>query len=86
VRVRDGQVLLTDGPAAELREQIGGYTIIDCPDLDDALTWALAMPAAQGLFGRGPPDRRYRGRTLRPDPPRSARRRGSPRPCGRSAG
>ena len=47
VRVRDGQVLLTDGPAAELREQVGGYTIIDCPDLDDALKWAAAMPAAR---------------------------------------
>ena len=47
VRVRDGQPLLTDGPAAELREQVGGYTIIDCPDLDDALKWAAAMPAAR---------------------------------------
>ena len=47
VRVRDGQVLLTDGPAAELREQVGGYMIIDCPDLDDALKWAAAMPAAR---------------------------------------
>ncbi len=47
VRVRDGQTLLTDGPAAELREQIGGYTIIDCPGLDEALTWAAAMPAAR---------------------------------------
>ena len=47
VRVRDGQPLLTDGPAAELREQVGGYAIIDCPDLDDALKWAVAMPAAR---------------------------------------
>jgi hypothetical protein len=47
VRVRDGQTLLTDGPAAELREQVGGYSIIDCPDLDDALKWAAAMPAAR---------------------------------------
>ena len=47
VRVRDGQPLLTDGPAAELREQVGGYAIIDCPDLDDALKWAAAMPAAR---------------------------------------
>jgi len=34
-------------PAAELREQVGGYTIIDCPDLDDALKWAAAIPAAR---------------------------------------
>ena len=47
VRVRDAQPLLTDGPAAELREQVGGYAIIDCPDLDDALKWAAAMPAAR---------------------------------------
>src|ERR1035441_575573 len=47
VRVRDGVTVLTDGPAAELREQVGGYTIIDCPDLDDALKWAAAMPAAR---------------------------------------
>ncbi|HEY1003905.1 MAG TPA: YciI family protein [Streptosporangiaceae bacterium] len=46
VRVRDGQPLLTDGPAAELREQVGGYAIIYCADLDDALKWAVAMPAA----------------------------------------
>ena len=46
VWVRDGQPLLTDGPAAE-PEQVGGYAIIDCPDLDDALKWAAAMPAAR---------------------------------------
>jgi hypothetical protein len=46
VRVRDGETLLTDGPAAELREQVGGYTIIDCASLDDALKWAALIPAA----------------------------------------
>ena len=46
VRVRDGETILTDGPAAELREQVGGYTIIDCPSLDDALKWAALIPAA----------------------------------------
>jgi hypothetical protein len=46
VRVRDGRVLITDGPAAELKEQVGGYTIIDCADLDEALTWAAKIPAA----------------------------------------
>ena len=40
-------LLLTDRPAAELRERVGGYTIIDCPDLDDALKWAAATPAAR---------------------------------------
>jgi hypothetical protein len=46
VRVRDGQTLLTDGPAAELKEQFGGYTLVECEDLDEALTWAARMPAA----------------------------------------
>ena len=49
LRVRDGETLLTDGPYAELKEQIGGYYMIDCPDLDDALRWARMIPAA--LFG-----------------------------------
>jgi hypothetical protein len=47
VRVRDGETILTDGPAAELREQVGGYTIIDCADLDEALKWAAMIPAAR---------------------------------------
>ena len=46
VRVRDGQTLLTDGPAAEIKEQLGGYTIVECADLDEALKWAAAIPAA----------------------------------------
>jgi hypothetical protein len=48
VRVRDGQTMLTDGPAAELKEQFGGYTLVECDDLDEALTWAARMPAASG--------------------------------------
>jgi hypothetical protein len=46
VRVRDGETLLTDGPAAELKEQVGGYTLVECADLDDAIKWAALMPAA----------------------------------------
>jgi len=46
VRVRDGQTILTDGPAAELREQFGGYTLVECADLDEALRWAATIPAA----------------------------------------
>jgi hypothetical protein len=46
VRVRDGQTLVTDGPAAELREQVGGYTLVDCANLDEALQWAATMPTA----------------------------------------
>lgn len=47
VRVRDQETLLTDGPAAELKEQIGGYAIIDCADLDEATRWAATVPAAR---------------------------------------
>ena len=37
VRVRDGEVLVSDGPFAETKEQIGGYDVVECPDLDAAL-------------------------------------------------
>jgi len=46
VRVRDGETILTDGPSAEIKEQLGGYTIVDCADLDEALRWAATIPAA----------------------------------------
>jgi hypothetical protein len=46
VSVRDGETLLTDGPAAEIKEQFGGYTLIDCADLDEALRWAATVPTA----------------------------------------
>lgn len=47
LRVRDGQVQLTDGPAAELHEQVGGYTLVECANLDEALKWAATLPAAR---------------------------------------
>ncbi len=47
VRVRDGERLLTDGPYAETKEQIGGYYVLDCKDLDDALNWAAQIPEAK---------------------------------------
>jgi hypothetical protein len=46
VRVRDGETLITDGPAAEIKEFLGGYTIVECGDLDEALRWAATIPAA----------------------------------------
>jgi hypothetical protein len=46
VRVRDGEPLLTDGPYAELKEQLGGYYLLECADLDEAVRWAQAIPAA----------------------------------------
>jgi hypothetical protein len=47
VQVRDGQTLLTDGPAAEIKEHFGGFTLIECADLDDALKWAASLPTAR---------------------------------------
>ena|SRR5215210_8086627 len=47
VRVRDGERLLTDGPFAETREQLGGYYIVDVPDLDTAIHWASKIPDAK---------------------------------------
>ncbi len=46
VRVRDGKTLTTDGPFAETREQLGGYYLIEAPDLDAALAWAARCPSA----------------------------------------
>ncbi len=40
----DGNVLLTDGPFAETKEQLAGYYIIDCKDLDEAIAWASKIP------------------------------------------
>ena len=47
VRVRDGERMLTDGPYAETKEQIGGYYVLECKDLDDALSWAARIPEAK---------------------------------------
>jgi hypothetical protein len=49
VRVRDGEVLTTDGPFAEGKEHIGGFTIVDAPDLDAALAWGRKLAAATTL-------------------------------------
>lgn len=46
VRVRDNETLTTDGPFAETREQLGGYYLLDCRDLDDAIGWAARIPDA----------------------------------------
>ena len=46
VQVRDGETLVTDGPFAETKEVLGGYYLIDVPDLDAATEWAAKMPLA----------------------------------------
>ena len=47
VRVRDDQVLLTDGPFAETKEIIGGFGLVECADLDEALEVAAKHPVAR---------------------------------------
>ena len=47
VRVRDGKRLVTDGPFAETREQLGGYFLIDAKDRDEALDIAARIPGAR---------------------------------------
>jgi len=46
VRLRDGKSEVLDGPYAETREQLGGYYMIDVPDLDSAISWAARCPGA----------------------------------------
>ena len=47
VRVRDGEVLTSDGPFAETKEQMGGFYLVDCEDLDEAIEIASKIPGAR---------------------------------------
>lgn len=47
VRVQSGKTLTTDGPFAETKEQLGGFYILDCKDLDEAIAYAAKIPAAE---------------------------------------
>ena len=47
VQVRDGKTLITDGPFAETHEQLGGYYLVNCKDLDEAVGWAAKIPGAK---------------------------------------
>lgn len=61
LRPKDGDVLVTDGPFAEGKEYIGGFSVIDVPDLDAALDWgrrhalATTLPTEVRPFVDGPP-------------------------------
>ena len=46
VRVQNGTSLITDGPFAETKEQLAGYYILDCENLDEAIEWAAKIPTA----------------------------------------
>jgi hypothetical protein len=51
LRVRDGELLITDGPFAETKEQIAGYSVLECTDLDEAIEAASRHPTARlGTF------------------------------------
>ena len=46
IRVRDGERVLSDGPFAETKEQLGGFYLLDCANLDEAVDWAARIPGA----------------------------------------
>jgi hypothetical protein len=48
LRVENGERVLTDGPFAETKEQVGGFYTINCKDLDEAIEWAAKLPSAEG--------------------------------------
>ncbi len=45
VRGKDGSAVTTDGPFAETKEQLGGFFVIECADLDEAISWASKIPS-----------------------------------------
>lgn len=47
VRIRDGRTVVTDGPFAETKEALGGFYLLDCRDLDEAIEMAAKIPAAR---------------------------------------
>jgi hypothetical protein len=47
VRVRDTETLVTDGPYAEVKEALGGYFLLECASIDEAVDWAARIPGAE---------------------------------------
>ena len=47
VRIRDDETLVTDGPYAEVKEALGGFFLLECGSLDEALDWAARIPGAE---------------------------------------
>jgi len=47
LRLRNGAPMVTDGPFMEIKEVIGGYYVLNCADVDEALRWAATIPAAR---------------------------------------
>jgi hypothetical protein len=46
IRIRDGERMVVDGPFAETKEQLGGYYVLECRDLDEAVEWGARIPGA----------------------------------------
>jgi hypothetical protein len=46
LRVEGGERVVTDGPYAETKEQLGGFYVIECPSMEEALEWAAKLPSA----------------------------------------
>jgi hypothetical protein len=44
VRIKEGEIVRTDGPFAETREQLGGFYVLECKDMDEAAAWAAKVP------------------------------------------
>ena len=91
VRVRDGEDLLTDGPFAETKEIVGGFDIIECADLDEAIEIAAGHPDGapgrrRGAAGLGMTRRRPPGGGRRRVPGRVGPGRGDPDPGDRRLG
>ena len=76
VRIRDGEQSVTDGPFAETKEQLGGYYLLDCGSIEEALEWAAKIPRPTPARSRC-----ASSWTTRPpaSPTRRWRRRGRPR-------
>ncbi|MBV9100506.1 MAG: hypothetical protein JOZ46_07690 [Candidatus Dormibacteraeota bacterium] len=47
LRDHAGEYVLTDGPFAEIKEQLGGYVVLDCADLDEAVAWVAKLPGVR---------------------------------------
>lgn len=47
LRLHNGEVVLTDGPFAEIKEHVGGYVLLDCADIDEVIKWVTRLPGVR---------------------------------------
>jgi hypothetical protein len=47
LRLHQGEIVLTDGPFAEIKEHVGGFVLLDCADLDEVIKWVVQLPGVQ---------------------------------------